>query len=57
VQLFHGDAITNYKNFGEAIKEWTNVLGLNANATSTTTGLTLETHQATRQQWTNSCGE
>jgi poly(hydroxyalkanoate) depolymerase family esterase len=58
VQLFHGDAdaIINYKNFGEAIKEWTNVLGLATSPTSTTTGLTLGTHQATRQQWKNSCG-
>jgi poly(hydroxyalkanoate) depolymerase family esterase len=58
VQLFHGDAdaIINYKNFGEAVKEWTNVLGLATNPTSTTTGLTLGTHQATRQQWKNSCG-
>jgi len=58
VQLFHGDAdaIINYKNFGEAIKEWTNVLGLATNPTSNTTGLTLGTHQATRQQWKNSCG-
>jgi uncharacterized protein (TIGR03382 family) len=58
VQLFHGDAdpIINYKNFGEAIKEWTNVLGLATNPTSTTTGLTLGTHQATRQQWKNPCG-
>ncbi len=58
VQLFHGDAdaLINYKNFGEAIKEWTNVLGLATNPASTTTGLTLGTHQATRQQWKNSCG-
>ncbi len=58
VQLFHGDAdaTISYKNFGEAIKEWTNVLGLATNPTSTTTGLTLGTHQATRQQWKNSCG-
>jgi acetylxylan esterase len=58
VQLFHGDAdaIISYKNFGEAIKEWTNVLGLATNPTSTTTGLTLGTHQATRQQWKDSCG-
>ncbi len=58
VQLFHGDAdaLINYKNLGEAIKEWTNVLGLATNPTSTTTGLTLGTHQATRQQWKNSCG-
>ena len=58
VQLFHGDAdpTISYKNFGEAIKEWTNVLGLATNPTSTTTGLTLGTHQATRQQWKNACG-
>ena len=58
VQLFHGDAdpTINYKNFGEAIKQWTNVLGLGTNPTSTTTGVTLGTHQATRQQWKNSCG-
>ena len=58
MQLFHGDAdpTISYKNFGEAIKEWTNVLGLATNPTSTTTGLTLGTHQATRQQWKNSCG-
>jgi poly(hydroxyalkanoate) depolymerase family esterase len=58
VQLFHGDAdpTINYVNFGEAIKEWTNVLGLMTNPTSTTTGLTLGTHQATRQSWKDSCG-
>jgi poly(hydroxyalkanoate) depolymerase family esterase len=58
VQLFHGDAdsIISYKNFGEAIKEWTNVLGLATSPTSTTTGVTLGSHQATRQQWKNSCG-
>jgi acetylxylan esterase len=58
VQLFHGDAdaTINYKNFGEALKEWTNVLGLSTSPTSTTPGLTLGTHQATRQSWQNSCG-
>jgi len=58
VQLFHGDSdpTISYKNFGEAIKQWTNVLGLSTSPTSTTTGLTLGTHQATRQQWKNSCG-
>jgi hypothetical protein len=37
VQLFHGDAdaIINYKNFGEAIKEWTNVLGVSETPTTT----------------------
>src|ERR1039457_3845998 len=56
--LFHGDAdpTISYKNQAEAIKEWTNVLGLGTNPTSTETGLTLGTHQATRQRWQNSCG-
>lgn len=58
VQLFHGDhdAIIAYSNLAEGVKEWTNVLGLSANPTSTETGLTLGTHQATRQRWQNSCG-
>jgi len=58
VQLFHGDADTTirYANFTEAIKEWTNVLGLAASPTSTTTNVALGTHQATRQQWQSACG-
>lgn len=37
IQLWHGttDAILNFRNFGEEIKEWTNVLGLSATPTST----------------------
>jgi len=59
VQLFHGDAdgTINYKNFTEALKEWSDVLSLSASPTSTTSGLTLGTHQATRQSWKNSCGD
>jgi acetylxylan esterase len=59
VQLVQGDAdqLISYENFGEGIKEWSDVLGLDVNApTSTSTGLTLGTHQATREQWKNSCG-
>ena len=58
VQLFHGSADTtiSYTNFTEAIKEWSDVLGLSTTPTTTVTGLTLGTHQATRQEWTNSCG-
>ncbi|HET6148842.1 MAG TPA: PHB depolymerase family esterase [Polyangia bacterium] len=61
VQLFHGDAdsLIVYKNLGEAIKEWTNILGLSADPTSTDNSLTLGTnpaHPATRQSWKNSCG-
>ena len=58
VQLFHGDAdaTITYKNMAQAINEWTNVLGLATTPTSTTSGLTLGTHQASEQQWKNSCG-
>ena len=58
VQLFHGDAdtIIRYANHTEAIKEWTNVLGVATNPTSTNTGVQFGTHQATRQRWQNSCG-
>jgi poly(hydroxyalkanoate) depolymerase family esterase len=59
VQLFHGDADTTikYANHTEAIKEWTNVLGLNTNPTSTDMGVSLGMHQATRQRWQNACGQ
>jgi poly(hydroxyalkanoate) depolymerase family esterase len=62
VQLFHGDADQTiwYPNFGEAIKEWTNVLGLPTMPTSTDDTLTLgtnPTHKATRQSWKNQCGQ
>ncbi|HVY39441.1 MAG TPA: PHB depolymerase family esterase [Polyangia bacterium] len=52
VQLWHGTADTtiNYNNQTEAIKEWTNVLGLPANPTSTDTtskqGYTIEKWQS-----------
>lgn len=37
VQLWHGtqDATLSFKNFGEAIKQWTNVLGVAASPTTT----------------------
>jgi poly(hydroxyalkanoate) depolymerase family esterase len=56
VQLFHGDAdgTINYKNFTEAIKEWTNVLGLQTNPSSTTS-VTLGMHQGSRQTWQSTC--
>jgi poly(hydroxyalkanoate) depolymerase family esterase len=59
VQLFHGkaDGTIVYENLAEGIKEWTNVLGLSTDPTSTQdSGLTLGTHQATRKTWKNSCG-
>jgi acetylxylan esterase len=54
VQLWHGtaDATINYNNLGEAIKEWTNVLGLSATPTTTETPMT----GYTEQLWSNSCG-
>jgi acetylxylan esterase len=59
VQLIHGDADTTitYKNYGESIKEWTNVLGLSTDPTTTTSsGITLGSHQGKRQEWKSSCG-
>jgi hypothetical protein len=39
MQLWHGTADTtlNYVNFGEEIKQWTNVLGVSQTPTSTDT--------------------
>jgi acetylxylan esterase len=58
VQLFHGDAdaTIKYPNFGEAIKEWTNVLGLPTSPSMTDMNVTLGNHKATRQRWKNQCG-
>ncbi len=57
VQLWHGtnDTTINYANQTEAIKEWTNVLGLSMNPTSTTM-VSLNNHTWTRQSWQSSCG-
>jgi acetylxylan esterase len=59
VQLFHGDndTIIRYPNHTEAVKEWSNVLGLGMTPTSTEMGLPLGTHQATRLSWKNACGQ
>jgi len=58
VQLFHGSADTTISpmNLNQAVVEWTDVLGLSTNPTTTTMGVSLGTHQATRQQWKNACG-
>ena len=61
VQLFHGDAdlLVAYGNLAEAVKEWTNILGLSPDPTSTDNSLTLganPSHAATRQSWKSSCG-
>ena len=57
VQLWHGNAdmTVNYQNQVEAIKEWTDVLGLNLTPTSTTT-LAFNGHMWTREIWQDSCG-
>ena len=57
VQLWHGDADSTISpnNQTEAIKEWTNVLGLSTSPTSTTT-VTLSGKSWTRQSWQSACG-
>src|SRR4051794_2078579 len=54
VQLWHGtaDETLNYVNFGEEIKQWTNVNGLNQTPTRTDTPTTGDT----RTQYANSAG-
>jgi hypothetical protein len=57
IQLWHGDSdeTIHPNNFTEAIKEWTNVLGLDATPTSTTT-VSLSGKSWTRQSWQSACG-
>jgi poly(hydroxyalkanoate) depolymerase family esterase len=57
VQLWHGtaDGIINFSNQPEAILQWTDVLGLSANPTLSTT-VTLYNHQWLRQIWQDSLG-
>jgi acetylxylan esterase len=57
IQLWHGDADATiaYNNQVEAIKEWTDVLGLGASPT-TSQSLTFAGHSWTRDGWQNSCG-
>ena len=59
LQTYQGDADTtiSYKNTGEAIKEWTNVLGLSMTPTSTDTGYKAQIATYNRQFWKNSCGQ
>ncbi len=55
IQLWHGTADTtiNYNNQKEAIKEWTNVLGLATNPNSTDT---TSTAGFTIEKWQSTCG-
>jgi len=57
IQLWHGtaDSTINFANQTEAVKQWTNVLGLTGNGTAST--VTISSHSYTRTQWMNSCGE
>jgi acetylxylan esterase len=61
LQTYQGDADTtiSYKNTGEAIKEWTNVLGLSMTPTSMDTGYKPagSTYMYNRQFWKNTCGQ
>jgi acetylxylan esterase len=58
LQTYQGDAdmTISYKNTGEAIKEWTNVLGLPSNPTSTQNGYKGAEGTWNIQRWANACG-
>jgi len=58
VQTMQGESDTtiSYKNTAEAIKEWTNVLGLSTTPTSTDTGYKAASATYDRQFWKNACG-
>jgi poly(hydroxyalkanoate) depolymerase family esterase len=57
VQLWHGmtDMTINFNDQTEAIKEWTDVLGLSMNPTSTAM-ITLNNHQWAHDSWQSTCG-
>jgi acetylxylan esterase len=57
IQLWHGDADTTIKpaNQTEAIKQWTNVLGLSTAPTSTMT-VQISGKSYKREQWQDKCG-
>src|SRR5579863_5526374 len=57
LQTYQGEADTtiSYKNTGESIKEWTNVLGLSTTPTSTDTGYKTPNATYDRQFWSNAC--
>ncbi|HEX5098766.1 MAG TPA: PHB depolymerase family esterase, partial [Polyangiaceae bacterium] len=50
------DTTVNYKNTAEAIKEWTNVLGLSTEPTTTDKGYKAASATYDRQFWANACG-
>jgi poly(hydroxyalkanoate) depolymerase family esterase len=57
IQLWHGESDTtiNYNDQTEAIKEWSDVLGLSATPTSMAM-VTFDNHSWNHQTWQNSCG-
>lgn len=59
LQIFHGtaDRTIDYNNQLEAIKEWTNVLGLSEAPTSTDSTTTANGTNYDRQFWKNECGQ
>jgi acetylxylan esterase len=58
IQLWHGtgDMTINYQNQLEAIKEWTNVLGLVTNPTTPSTSVQIGSHMWDHESWQSSCG-
>jgi poly(hydroxyalkanoate) depolymerase family esterase len=58
VQTMQGEAdpTISYKNTGESIKEWTNVLGLPMTPSSMDTGYKAANATYDRQFWKNACG-
>ena len=57
LQIFHGanDPTISYNNFGESIEQWTNVLGLTTEPTSTD-DITTSITNYNRQIWEDDCG-
>jgi hypothetical protein len=57
VQLWHGESDTtiNFNDQTEAIKEWSDVLGLSATPSSMAT-VTFNNHTWTHESWKNACG-
>ncbi|HTQ03267.1 MAG TPA: PHB depolymerase family esterase [Polyangiaceae bacterium] len=58
IQTMQGEAdqTISYKNTGESIKEWTNVLGLPTDPTSSDKGYKAANATYDRQFWANACG-
>jgi MYXO-CTERM domain-containing protein len=57
LQTYQGDMdpTISYKNTGESIKEWTNVMSLSTAPTSTDTGFKAQIATYNRQFWKNAC--